>query len=98
MSKHNRLTVKGQVTIPRDVRAALGVKAGDPVSFEPRSDGTCVIKKATELSPAEFEARYQAALTALDDARLKFPMKPLGMTTDEYMALIREPVPLPDKP
>jgi AbrB family looped-hinge helix DNA binding protein len=97
MAKHHRLTVKGQVTIPKDVRDALGLRAGDSLAFEPRPDGSYLLKKA-ELSEEEYEVRYQAALRAIDDARLKYPMKPLGMTTDEYMALIREPVPLPGKP
>lgn len=32
------ITVKGQVTIPLDIRKKLGVKAGDSVSFEDVGD------------------------------------------------------------
>lgn len=32
--KSGKLTVKHQVTIPRDVRKALGLKAGDHVVFD----------------------------------------------------------------
>ncbi|HET9402102.1 MAG TPA: AbrB/MazE/SpoVT family DNA-binding domain-containing protein [Candidatus Acidoferrales bacterium] len=34
MTKQARLTSKGQITIPRDVRRALGVRAGDKLQFE----------------------------------------------------------------
>ena len=34
MKKHARITSKGQITIPRDVRRALGVRPGDRLLFE----------------------------------------------------------------
>ncbi|MGH7727859.1 MAG: AbrB/MazE/SpoVT family DNA-binding domain-containing protein [Vulcanimicrobiaceae bacterium] len=34
-----KLTSKGQVTIPRAIREALGVRTGDHVLFELRKDG-----------------------------------------------------------
>lgn len=34
MVKEARLTSKGQVTIPRDIRRVLGVQAGDRLVFE----------------------------------------------------------------
>lgn len=37
MQKQARITSKGQITIPREVRRALGVRAGDRLLFE--SDG-----------------------------------------------------------
>ena len=42
--KVGKLTVKHQVTIPRDVRQALGLNAGDEVVFAMR-DGEAVITK-----------------------------------------------------
>lgn len=97
MSKQSNLTVKGQVTIPKDVRDALGLKPGEPVEFEYRGDGEAVIRKGRR-SDAEHQKRYDAALARIAEARRLYRMEPLGMTTDEYMALVREPVPLPDKP
>jgi len=94
MAKHNRLTVKGQVTIPKDVRDALGVMAGDAVTFEHNDQGDVVVRKAT-IDADERERRFQAALAAIREARKTFPPVPLGMSTDDYMASIREPVPLP---
>jgi len=39
-----RVTTKGQVTIPKDVREALGIEPGDRVDFE-ETDGGYVIQK-----------------------------------------------------
>ena len=40
-----KLTSKGQITIPKDVRKALGLQTGDRLSFEVR-EGTMVVKPA----------------------------------------------------
>lgn len=40
MQKQARLTSKGQITVPREVRRVLGVRAGDRLLFE--SDGKSV--------------------------------------------------------
>jgi antitoxin PrlF len=40
------LTSKGQVTIPRDVRAELGLSAGDRLEFVRQSDGGYAIVSA----------------------------------------------------
>lgn len=88
------MTVKGQVTIPKDVRNALGLRPGEPVAFERDERGNYLIRKP-ETDPAEYQRRCTEALAAIREVRRKYPMNPLGMTTDEYMALIREPVPDP---
>jgi AbrB family looped-hinge helix DNA binding protein len=41
------LTTKGQVTIPKPVRDALGVHAGDRVSFLVREDGVVELRPET---------------------------------------------------
>lgn len=41
-----RVTEKGQVTIPKDLRDELGIGAGTEVEFE-RSDDTIVIRKVS---------------------------------------------------
>lgn len=43
----SNLTSKGQVTIPADLRRALGLKAGDKVRFV-RSGGRVVIEAVVE--------------------------------------------------
>ena len=40
MQKQARVTSKGQITVPREVRRMLGVRSGDKLLFE--SDGTGV--------------------------------------------------------
>lgn len=42
MQKQARITSKGQITVPRDVRRALGVGPGDRLVFESDSEGVRV--------------------------------------------------------
>ena len=51
----SRMTSKGQVTIPKNIRQALGVKPGDHVAFELLPDQRVVVKPV--LATAVFE-RY----------------------------------------
>lgn len=41
------LTSKGQVTIPKAIREAMGVRPGDRVRFTQREDGTVVVEPET---------------------------------------------------
>jgi len=41
------ISSKGQVTIPKAVREALGVGAGDRIAFEMREDGVAEVRPAT---------------------------------------------------
>lgn len=53
------LTVKGQVTIPKQIRDALGLKPGMPVDFAVNREGEVVIQKAGDDStstPNRFES------------------------------------------
>jgi AbrB family looped-hinge helix DNA binding protein len=43
-----KVTSKGQVTIPVEVRKALGVKAGDRLRFEAQEGGFRVVRDAEE--------------------------------------------------
>ncbi|WP_135664130.1 AbrB/MazE/SpoVT family DNA-binding domain-containing protein [Halorhabdus rudnickae] len=52
-----RITSKGQVTIPKEIREALGIEPGDEISFE-RTDEGCEIRKeapTTETGGDPFE-------------------------------------------
>lgn len=54
------LTIKGQVTIPKQIREALGLKPGMPVDFAVNQEGEVVIHKA-ESSPGRKADRFEAA-------------------------------------
>ena len=72
-----KVTEKGQVTIPKELRDALGIGAGTEVEFE-RSGDTIVIRKARR-APRRGH-RLAAGLRGRGD---------VAMTTDEIMALTR---------
>ncbi len=72
------LTVKGQVTIPKQIRDALGLKPGMPVDFAVNHEGEVVIHRAqrsAQRKPDRFEA-----------ARGKADVK---WRTQDLMALLR---------
>ncbi|HEX8302551.1 AbrB/MazE/SpoVT family DNA-binding domain-containing protein [Sphingomonas sp.] len=93
MSRVTNLTVKGQVTIPKDVRDALGLKPGDPVEIGREGD-RAFLRKAT-LSEDERRCRYEAALADIDRVREQFMPFRIGRSTDEIMQDLRGDEPLP---
>jgi antitoxin PrlF len=50
-----KVTSKGQITIPSDVRELIGVRAGDKVLFVKMDDGAVVLRNSTleEVTQAE---------------------------------------------
>ena len=44
----SKISSKGQVTVPKEVRDAMGLKAGDSVSFVVTDGGNAVLKAATK--------------------------------------------------
>jgi len=41
---HSTVTAKGQTTIPKDVRMASGLRAGDRVHYTVLQDGTIILR------------------------------------------------------
>lgn len=72
-----KVTEKGQVTIPKEIRDALGIGAGTEVEFERRRD-TIVVRKS-DVGPSRGR-RLAERLKGRGD---------VAMTTDEIMALTR---------
>ncbi len=72
-----KVTEKGQVTIPKDLRDALGIGAGTEVQFE-RSDDSIVVR-TTSGAPTRGR-QFVERLRGRGD---------VAMTTDEIMALTR---------
>lgn len=77
-----RVTIKGQVTIPKAVRDAAGIAPGDEVEVTVDQAGRISIEKADEKAGAE--ARFRAALVR---AQRDPPIK--GITTEEIMDMTR---------
>ena len=74
-----RLTSKGQVTIPQDIRQKLGMLPNTEVEFDIVGDSVCIRKVRGAGS------RGQRLLDLMRAA----PRPNAGMTTDELMALTR---------
>jgi AbrB family looped-hinge helix DNA binding protein len=55
-----RVTTKGQVTIPKEIREEMGIEPGDEITFEPADGGYAIRKEAptTEAGEDPFE-RYR---------------------------------------
>lgn len=85
----SNMTVKGQVTVPKDIRDALGLKPGQAVAFELDADGHARIIRADD--PARIEARKQAFLARVQEVRAKYT--PLALDPDmdglEYQQMMR---------
>jgi AbrB family looped-hinge helix DNA binding protein len=73
------VTSKGQVTIPKRVRDAAGIKPGATVLVE-FVDGKVVVSPTKKRRDNDFEKRLRRA-------RAHFNIG--GMTTDEFMKLMR---------
>jgi AbrB family looped-hinge helix DNA binding protein len=67
-----KLTSKGQITVPKEVREALGVHTGDRLAFRIRDDGTVLVEPET-LDLMSLRASVRTAVKgltveAMDDA------------------------------
>lgn len=47
-----KITSKGQISLPKDVRSALGLEPGDRVTFTVQ-DGTAILRPVRVRTPAE---------------------------------------------
>jgi AbrB family looped-hinge helix DNA binding protein len=73
------VTVKGQVTLPKSVRDAVGIKPGDRVEISPTAGGGVLIEKAG--------AAKEDYLARVERVAARGLIK--GTTTDELMRLTR---------
>ncbi len=74
-----RITSKGQVTIPKEVRDSFGLLPGTEVEFVPAEDGEVRVRRAKAG-----RRRGEAVVAHLREAG-----KHYTMTTDEVMRLTR---------
>jgi AbrB family looped-hinge helix DNA binding protein len=72
------ITSRGQVTLPKSVREAVGLKPGDEVEVRATASGGVYVEKAGT------QPTYETRLRALAERR---PIR--GVTTDEMTELLR---------
>lgn len=72
-----RVTTKGQVTIPQEIRERLGLMPYSEVTFEIEGDSVRIRKARGASRGAAIVARLRGTATR-------------GMTTDEILALTRD--------
>ena len=80
------ITVKGQVTLPKKVRDAVGMKPGDKVDIRATASGGIYIEKPGALR--SYEER-------LDATAKRRPIR--DITTDEFMEASRGEIPAGSK-
>jgi AbrB family looped-hinge helix DNA binding protein len=81
-----RVTTKGQVTIPKEIRDRLGIGPGSEVEFVPTDDGIRVVAVNENISEEEASRTFSRLL-----AQMAGTLDLGGMTTDEYMEWQRGP-------
>ncbi|MDG4883614.1 AbrB/MazE/SpoVT family DNA-binding domain-containing protein [Mesorhizobium sp. WSM4884] len=81
-----RVTTKGQVTIPKQIRDHLGIGPGSEVEFVATDDGAWLVAVNENLSEEEASRKFREVLD-----RMEGTLDLGGMTTDEYMEWLRGP-------
>lgn len=85
MGKLSNLTVKGQVTIPKDVRDALGLKPNEPVEIDWQGGDEAVIRKPK----VDRERDIERLIAEMRAASHRFAYLRENRPTDEIMREIR---------
>jgi len=91
MNHRTTMTVKGQVTVPKDVRDALGLKPGEQVEFDWNAAGEAIIRKAV-VDPERERTAIRQRIEAVSD---RFAHLRSGRATDDIMRDIRGDDPYP---
>ncbi len=79
-----RVTEKGQVTIPKDIRDRLNIGPGSEVDFVADDKGArlVVVANGDDVAGKDFETWLKSRSGSFDTG---------GMTTDEFMEFLRGP-------
>ena len=64
-----KITAKGQMTLPVDVRRALGVESGDYVRFEKAGDGAFVLKPGARAAELYGLIKYKGPARSIEEIR-----------------------------
>ena len=77
-----RVTSKGQVTIPKEIRRRHGIRAGSRVEFVEKGTDVVVRRQGSEV-PAAGKDKFAAHLDRVTG------IVDIGMPTDDFMRLMR---------
>lgn len=78
-----RVTEKGQVTIPKDIRDRLDIKPGSEVNFVVAETGVMLVKNGDAGDAFEDFDAWASSVEGTFDTH--------GMTSDEYVDWLRGP-------
>lgn len=67
--KTSQLTVKGQITLPKELRERFRLRAGDRVAFEPEADGIRV--RPVRKTILDWAGTLQAPQPGLSDYQIR---------------------------
>ena len=81
-----RVTTKGQVTIPKDIREHLGIRPGSEVEFVRDAEKVRLVARDHQQSPEERNRRFREALERMAGAVDSGPMD-----GKEYVDWLRGP-------
>jgi AbrB family looped-hinge helix DNA binding protein len=89
MYYQSNMTSKGQVTVPKDIRDALGLAPGQVVEFELDAEGNARILRSDDRT--SIEKKKADWLNRLNDVRAEFKLQDrfAGMDGLEYQRWIR---------
>lgn len=78
MTKAAKITSKGQVTVPRDIRLALGVRPGDRLLFETHEGGVRIRPIRVRSNFAKYRGIGNPGLPSGKKATLRYLRKMRG--------------------
>lgn len=86
-----KVTSKGQVTIPKEVRDKLGIMPGDEVGFREEGDAFIIEKSAPAIIESDGERMVRLLVEFGERMRREGKVDPhyANMTTDEIMEELR---------
>lgn len=83
MQASAKITSKGQITVPRSVRRALGVKVGDKLIFEQTDTGFSITPARNESAFAKYQGIGNPGMEAGREAVLRAIREIRGHEEDE---------------
>ncbi|UCI08561.1 AbrB/MazE/SpoVT family DNA-binding domain-containing protein [Mesorhizobium sp. B1-1-8] len=81
-----RVTTKGQVTIPKQIRDHLGIGPGSEVEFVATNEGARLVAVNENVSEEEASRRFKDVLAGMAGT-----LDLGGMTADDYIEWLRGP-------